>query len=176
MPKTETDIRVSLFNSLLTTPHRDLAKVAEVHKTVFDQDPRFYTRFGAWYFDKGEIRDHKEMFVTVLCTALEAKEFLTDTGKKVRIGIGDPNSRNVGLALLRKLPPYEVSRVVDSIKTSTTLPRSTKTEVVRYLREREADPEKFDNAVLIARKCLKHLYAGLHIKPSLRADNILFKN
>jgi len=174
--RTEADIRVNLFNSLLTTPHRDLDKVAKAHKTVFDQDPRFYIRFGAWYFDKGEIRDHKEMFIAVLCTALEVKEFTTDEGKKVKIGIGDRPSRNVGLALLRKLPPYEVCRVVDSIKNSTTLPRSTKTEVTRYLKEREADPEKFDNAVLIARKCLKHLYAGLHIKPSLRADSILFKN
>ena len=45
--------------------------------------------------DKGEVRDHKELFVAALC--------LSDV----------EGHRDVGLALLRRLPPYQVDRVVD---------------------------------------------------------------
>jgi hypothetical protein len=53
-------------------------------------------------------------------------------------------------------------------------PRALKTEITRYLREREADAEWFDGSVLAARKALKRLYALLHVKPGERAQQILF--
>ncbi len=49
-------------------------------------------------------------------------------------------------------------------------PRSLKTEITRYLREREADADWFDSSVLIARKALKRLYALLHVAPGERAE------
>lgn len=170
----ELDVRAQLFNSLLAVPHREVAKVRKAHQDVVKQDPRFYVRFASWYFDKGEIRDHKEMFITTLCTSIESR---TIGGDKVAYEvIVDEELRNVGLALLRKLPPYEVSRVVKYVKEGANPPRSLRTEVTRYLREREKDPEVFDNAVLVARKSMRGLYASLHIEPSERADEILFKN
>ncbi|HUG90754.1 MAG TPA: hypothetical protein VML55_07980 [Planctomycetaceae bacterium] len=54
------------------------------------------------------------------------------------------------------------------------VPRSVKTEVARYLSEREADPDWFDSTALVARKALKRLYAVLHIRPGARAQQILF--
>lgn len=144
--------------------------------------------------------------------------------------------RDVGLALLRALPPYELVRVVDFIHGRKTtrkvrvaekaerrekarrligskkndarkgkagkgeprageasadpprtelrttefglfrnVPRSVKTEVARYLAEREADPGWFDSTALAARKALKRLYAVLHIAPGARAQQILFE-
>ena len=108
--------------------------------------------------------------------------------------------RETGLAMMRKLPPYQVARIVDYVhgrkKTSVlkddqtgesvsiteeyglfrNVPRSMKTEVTRYLREREADADWFDSSALIARKSLKRMYAVLHIEPSERAQSILFDN
>src|SRR5262249_57237326 len=131
------------------------------------QDPRFHVRLAAWYNDHGAVRDHKEMFaVTLILSDFEGH-------------------RDVGLALLRQLRPYEVVRVVDCIhgrkRTRKTAvrpprargargtpeageaspvqtvveefglfrnpPRSLRTEVTRYLHEREADPEWFDSTV-----------------------------
>jgi Mg-chelatase subunit ChlD len=222
----EQDLRLQLLNALLTTPHRKLDEVYEVHQRIATSDPRFYVRLAAWYADNGDVRDHNEMFVVTLC--------LSDF----------PGHRDVGPALLRRLPPYEVARVVDFIhgrKTTRkvrvrsklpkklrrelapvmprqpgfisrimglingpceapgplpvratespaaqfsavtesfglfrTVPRSLRTEVVRYLREREADVEWFDSTVLVARKALKRLYAVLHVKPSERAQRVLF--
>jgi len=185
MPANEQDLRLGILNTLLTTPHRQLDQVWPVHSEMARQDPRFYVRLAAWYHDHGDVRDHKEMFVIAL--ALSA----------------DEGHRDVGLALLRTLPPYQVLRVLDFIhgrkktrklrgdKTPTDAaaevktvveefglfknpPRSLRTEIVRYLREREADADWFDGSVLTARKALKRLYALLHVKPGPRAQQILF--
>jgi len=198
-PNREQDLRLELLNSLLTTPHRELAKIWPVHQEMVTKDPRFYVRLGAWYADHGDVRDHKEMFIITLV--------LSDF----------EGHRDVGLAMLRGLPPYEVVRVLDFIHgrkrtkkisakasregkrakanrgrkrpeaakavTKTTVedfglfrnpPRALKTEITRYLRERETDPEWFDGSVLVARKAIKRLYALLHVKPGERAQQILF--
>ena len=178
MTTNEQDLRLKLFNTLLTSPHRDLASIYPVHQEIIAQDPRFYVQLAAWYADAGEVRDHQEMFVVNLV--------LSDF----------PGHRDVGLALLRQMPPYQVGRVFDFIKGQTVrrrvesndgfetvtakqglsrnIPRSVKTELTRYLREREGDPDWFDSSVLQARRVIKRLYASLHIAPSLRAQAILF--
>ena len=162
----EQDLRINLFNTLLTSPHRDINSLQPTHKNIIDQDPLFYRQLASWYWDKGEIRDHKEMFIVNL--SLDNFE----------------GNRDIGLALLRKLPPYQVRRVMDFIRNSVVpgkecglgknIPRSMKTEITRYLREREADNDKFDSVVVAARNHLKRMYAILRIEPSTRAQQILF--
>jgi hypothetical protein len=189
-PDQEQDLRLEILNTLLTTPHRRLEQIWPVHKDMVAGDPLFYVRLAAWYHDHGEVRDHKEVFViSLLLSSFEGH-------------------RDVGLALLRNLPPYQVLRVVDFIhgrKTTRKLrvragkkksegspdtspaqtvieefglfknpPRALKTEITRFLREREADPDWFDSSVLVARKAMKRLYALLHIAPGERAQKILF--
>jgi hypothetical protein len=178
MTTEEQDLRVRLFNTLLTTPHRELASIYPVHQEIITQDPLFYVHLAAWYADEGEIRDHKEMFVVNLV--------LSDF----------PGHRDVGLALLREFPPYQVGRAFDFIKGNVikrrvrrgdgfetvteeqglfrNVPRTMKTEITRYLREREEKPEWFDASVLQARRVMKRLYASLRIAPSPRAQAILF--
>lgn len=176
----EQDVRLGLLNTLLTTPHRGLSNVHPIHANMVQTDPLFYGHLASWYNDTGEVRDHKEVFIVNLCLS------------------NFPGHREAGLAMLRELPPYQLCRVVDFIhgrketkkltdrKTKETVevqeefglfrsvPRSVKTEVTRYLREREADDNWFDAAALTARKHLKRLYAVLHIPPSDRAQQILF--
>src|SRR3954462_10460064 len=96
-PTAEQDVRLRLLNTLLTTPHRKLDEVWPVHADMVAADPRFYVRLAAWYADYGDVRDHKEMFVATLS--------LSDF----------PGHRDVGLALLRQLPPYQVGRVLDFV-------------------------------------------------------------
>ncbi|MCA9670254.1 MAG: hypothetical protein KC503_31885 [Myxococcales bacterium] len=204
MSRNEQDIRVGILNTLLSTPHRQLEDIYLVHQEMIEQDPRFYPHLAAWYFKHGEVRDHKDMFV--ICLVMS----------KAR------GHRDVGLALLRKLPPHQVARVVSFIRGTRSKrrvrqaqpqqrrgrrgraqraqaraneaqnaepqvievkqglfaspPRALRTEVERYLREREAKPEMFDNAVLHARKDLKTLYAVFHVKPGERAQAVLFDN
>jgi hypothetical protein len=98
----EQDLRLRILNTLLTTPHRKLEEIRPVHAEMVAGDPRFYVRLAAWYFDHGDVRDHKEMFVVTLVLS------------------GFPGHRDVGLALLRQLPPYEVVRVLDFISGRKT--------------------------------------------------------
>jgi hypothetical protein len=192
MTNAERDLRLEILNTLLTTPHRKLEALWGVHDELVRKDPRFYVRLAAWYADNGDVRDHQEMFAIALSTSTF------------------PGHRDVGLALLRELPPYQVGRVVDFIHGRKTnrkvrekvavgakkgeakneapvvktvveeyglfrnVPRSLRTEIVRFLREREGDAEWFDSAALTARKSLKRMYALLHVKPSERAQAILF--
>ncbi len=176
----EVDTRLNILNTLLTTPHRKLEGVYPVHAEMVRQDPLFYGRLAAWYNDTGDIRDHKECFV-------------------INLALSDfEGHRDAGLAMLREMPPYQVTRVLDFIhgrkdqKTTKkdkntpaqkvvenhglfrNVPRSMKTELERYIREREADNEWFDSSVVIARKHMKRLYALLHVNPSERAQKILF--
>ncbi len=175
----EQDLRVKLFNTLLTTPHRNLNRIYPVHQEIIGQDPLFYVHMAAWYSDEGNIRDHKEMFVVNL--------IMSDF----------PGHRDVGLAMLREFPPYQVGRVFDYIKGKIVklrikdrkktevltekhglfrnVPRTMKTEIIRYLREREEKPEWFDASVLQARHAIKRLYASMRIPPSSRAQAILFE-
>ncbi|HEX8707998.1 MAG TPA: hypothetical protein VF723_07025 [Pyrinomonadaceae bacterium] len=158
MQNFERDLRLEILNSLLTTPHRQLDRVAELHRGMVERDPVFYGHLAAWYHGQGEVRDHKEVFVANLLTSTM------------------PGHRGAGFVLLQTFPPYQVARVVDFVKQQRgNLPRSARTAVTRYLREREENPVFFDRAALRARKAMKHLYAGLHIKPGARADAVLFK-
>lgn len=158
MENLERDVRLEMLNSLLTTPHRRLAEVSELHRQMLERDPVFYGHLAVWYAEHSDVRDHKEVFTGNLLASTVA------------------GHRGAGFMLLQELPPYQVARVVDFVKQGRgSLPRSARTAVVRYLREREVNPRQFDGAALRARKSMKHLYAGLHIKPDARADAILFK-
>src|SRR6516165_6186033 len=97
MATAERDLRLEILNTLLTTPHRKLEQIWPVHKSLVERDPRFYVRLAAWYHDHGDVRDHKETFIVAL--VLSSFE----------------GHRDVGLALLRGLPPYQVVRVLDFV-------------------------------------------------------------
>ena len=155
----ERDLRLELLNSLLTTPHRELDKVNELHRDLIGRDALFYGHLAVWYHRHGEVRDHKEVFVgTLLTSDVEAH-------------------REAGFVLLQELPPYQVARVVDFMKKLRgKFPRQARTAVTHYLRQREKDDNFFDRAAIRARKAMKHLYASCHVKPSARADLVLFKD
>jgi hypothetical protein len=156
---TEQDLRVDILNSLMSTPHRNIEELVELHAFMRETDPIFYGALAVWYQENGDVRDHKEVFVANLLVS-ELTEH-----------------REAGFMLLQKLPPYQVARVVDVLKEHIgKTPRSTRTAVERYLRRRERNTDFFDGAVARARKDMKHLYATLHIRPSERANAILFED
>ncbi|GCE07596.1 hypothetical protein [Dictyobacter aurantiacus] len=156
-PPVELDVRVAILNSFLTTPHRKIEELAPLHASALANDPLFYSRLALWYFAKGEVRDHKLLFVAHLATS-EYPEF-----------------REAAWVLLQKLAPYEVSRALDHTKKVIgKTPRSFKGAVAHYLQTRENNPRQFDGAAMRARNDLKHLYASLRIKPGPRAQAILF--
>lgn len=159
MTTNERDLRLEILNSLLTTPHRELDNVAELHALMRGLDPIFYGHLAVWYQANGDVRDHKQVFVANLLAS-----DLTE-------------HRDAGFVMLGEFPPYEVARIVDFMKrTLGKMPRCARTAVTRYLRQREESPTQFDRAAVRGRKALKHLYASLHVKPNPRAEAILFRD
>lgn len=165
----EQDYRIGILNSLLTSTHRKIDDNQKFHSEVCAIDPIFYTHLAAWYNNNGDLSDHKLQFIANLCVS----DF--------------EGHRDCGLAMLRELPPFHLTRIIDIIrygeikpakgtKPKRNIPRSTRTEIISYLKEREQDHEWLDNAIITARKHFKQLYATLHIKPSSRAQAILFED
>lgn len=153
----ELDVRVQILNSVLTTPHGKLAELAPVHVGALERDPLFYGHLAAWYAGRGEVRDHKVLFVAHLLTCDFAE------------------LREAGWALLQTLPPHMVAAAVDHAKRVIgKAPRVLKSAVASYLRGLEASPKRFDRAALRSRQALKHLYATLRLAPGARAQAILF--
>lgn len=164
----EQDFRLAVLNSLLRTPHRNVTPFVPLFSRLQEKDPLFFSRLAVWYFDNGTVHDLKQLFIALLC-----------------ISDFDESDREAGLALLQKLPPYQVERVLRMLKgyragetymvgIAKSIPRSFRTAVEQYLREREADERSFDSAVLHARKSMKTLYATFRIKPGPYAQKILF--
>ena len=200
----EQDIRLDIVNTLLTTPHRQLDKIWPIHREMVSKDPLFYSRLASWYNDNGDVRDHKEMFVVTLAlsdftghrdTGLALLRGLPPyqvgrvidfihgrkTTKKVRVQAKEKRRKKARLKIKGRAnkansqnAEVKYTTKVENYGLFRNVPRSVKTEVVRYLRQREADPDWFDSTALTARKTLKRLYALLHVRPGDRAQAVLF--
>ena len=76
----------------------------------------------------------------------------------------DRNARQPARRLFGTAPavqkPADSGKVTIENGLFRNVPRAVKTEVARYLREREADADWFDSSVLSARKAMKRLYCA----------------
>jgi len=178
-----------MLNSFLSCPHRELDKIKEVHQDLQKEDPLFYAHLAAWYNKNGEIRDHKEMFSAMLINDpyLDNREVGLALFReeppymKARI-LGTIKGRVIKVR--NKLSETFKSRgkVINKVKIDKkvvglikNVPNSLKTEVTQYLRWLESDNARFDEVCIRSYNNLKTLYASLKIKPSERADQVLFK-
>lgn len=155
----EANIRVKLLNSFLQTSHGELTQFSRLHLDALEKDPIFYGHLSRWYFEKGSVRDHRELFVAHLLTSPY------------------PEHRSCGIVLIQFLRVYQVERVIRYVREVLHYPtRSLKTAVRLYLQRRENQKEWFDESVIRNKHSLKKIYASLHIKPGERAERILFRN
>lgn len=155
---TELDVRIEILNSFLSTPHGKLEGMAPLHQRALERDPLFYGHLAAWYAGRGEVRDHKVLFVAHLLTSDYAE------------------LRGAGWMLLQKLPPHMVAAALDhSKRVIGKTPRMFKSAVGAYLSALEGSAERFDRAALRGKNDLKHLYASLRLAPGPRAQRILFE-
>ncbi len=159
MEADNSEVCLAMLKTFLRGEQHSVAAKSALHAILVRQDPGFYGRMAVWYHRNGEHAGHKEMFVGSLLSSDLAEH------------------RDAGFVLLQELPPGQVARVIACLKrVHGKVPRAARTAVRLYLRQFEADPAAFDRVAVRAAKALKGLYAGLHIRPSARADAILFKN
>lgn len=141
----------------LTAPFQgSMSSLIDRHCRILAEDSELYARLAVWHIRHDQSRP--EPYVAVLMTAPSAEH------------------RDVGFALFQELDLRRGSRVIKLLRRHLgKVPRSTRAAVARRLRRLEEHPDAFDREVLKSRRSMKHLYASLHIKPSERADRILFK-
>lgn len=202
-PTTEQDQRLQMLNTLLQTPHRDLGKVYPIHNDVVQRDPLFYGHLAAWYAENGEVRDHNEVFITNLCLSnfeghrdaglallrelppyqvCRIVDFIVGRTSRKLARAAQPRVRGRRAATPAPAQPTKLSGDVPISQVPTAnkfglyrnIPGSMAREIKLYLRKREEDNAWFDATALTARKALRRLYSVLHIKPSDRANAILF--
>lgn len=187
----EDDLRIRILNSFMSCPHRDTDQIKTIHSEIREQDPLFYAHLACWYLSKGEIRDHNEVFASMLITdpftdnrevglalfrkhslPIKSKVLGFIKGKKVKIR--EKTGKKISSKKSRKMVD-EVRNIEKQVGLKATTPTSFKKDVERYLRWLESDNKRFDNIALRGRKDLKNLYSKLRIRPSERANDILFE-
>lgn len=147
-----------LISELLKSPHGNLAGYLPVALPAAQEDPDFFAHLVAYDALKGQIRDaHVALPVIALRTATQAEY------------------RENALAHLAMLRPREFARAADFVREAQAGTRRMRRLIERYLRELEADKNRWERTALQHRETLKGLYAKYHIKPSAFADLVLLK-
>lgn len=155
--------RNAIIQELTKSPHGDLKAFVPVGTRAAAEEAEFFAHLIAWNAIHGQVRDSK--------VALPVLSFMAANGHAEIV--------DNALAHLALLDPRNLLRALDFARTDgvkivgkgRTLPRL----VEKYLRVREADQRHWDRAAVQFRKPLKTLYARFHVKPSERADAVLFK-
>lgn len=150
-----------IISELAKSPHGDLAQYLPLGRAAADQDPEFLAHLIAWNHVKGQVRDSQ---VGMPVASLSIAAFPGEL-------------RENSLAHLAMLGPRELLRAVRFAWQTMGRSRISQLRdvVEKYLRQREESWRKFDQVAVLHRSTLKEMYALLHLKPSPRADRILFK-
>lgn len=159
MTTQEQDTRLNILNSLLKSTHRKVEDVAAVHKQMVSEDPLFYGKLAYWAQENTDVRDHKEMFI--------ANMFLSEFSEH----------REAAYVMTQSMAPFQIERIKNHIKRvfKKNPPRMMKSAVKAYLRGFEINNNRLDSAALSRNgKALTGLYASFRLKPSDRAQAILF--
>jgi len=157
-----------LIGNLIKVGHKTLDLYASDGLKVLSENPDLFAHLVAWNQENGEIRDSKV-----------ALPILAIRGEKGEDGQYQENA----LAHLLLLDPRNLVRAVfyhrdlngKGFGVSDGAGRALKQIVQQYLKAREAKSVWWDRTVLQHRKSMKTLYALYHVKPSDKADQILFK-
>lgn len=163
--------RSRLLGTLLKVKHRKLSGYVDDVLPAAKSDPELFAHLIAWNELHGKIRDTKVAFpiLALRSAAMEDRE-LTENA----------------MSHLALLGPRELSRAyqfnkelsrmaVDEVGTIRNGQRRLLQDVLQgYLLQREASKNWWTAAVIRNRKAMKDLYAVSHLKPSFRAQRVLF--
>lgn len=159
MVKVETGLtKQQVFSALAKSPHGKLEEYLPIGLPAAKEDPEFFAHLIAWNERKGEVRDAKAALpIIALTNAIDAE------------------IKDNALAHLAKLEPRSFVRALEFNRIVKGPSRELRRLAERYLRNIESDDRNWDRAAVQHRDNLRRLYALYHIKPSKRADDILFK-
>jgi len=175
--------RALLWQQLFRCPHRRLEEAKPTFEEVLERDPLFAGH--AFHALANSTADAKlgsllPPYREALSGNYPPKERFNAIRDLGELGcahlLTSPyrDHREAGRCDFQLLEPYRAGRVAFYIRGHLKPNRQVQGAVRDYLRALEANERRFDGAVLRARKTLHHLYEFFHVKPSARAQAILF--
>lgn len=150
-----------LINSLLHIGHGNLGIYTETGLKGVTWEPELFGHLIAWNHKKGEVRDSKAALPVIALRGDIDLELYENAC--AHLCMLDPRNLLRALRYHRELPT--------PVNGAGRLLKDT---VVRYLREREKVRAWWDRSALQHRASMKSLYAMNHIRPSARAQRVLF--
>lgn len=172
----ESRARSILFNSLTKVQHRDYAPMVADFRSAIEQDPDFIARACVHIAANSNIRDQQDVAIITLLQSPSIYPEYREAGRVLLVGndIYDVEPKDFSFP---NLPPFRFMRVVDYIRSSDRkIPRLMQSAVEDYFYTAETNPLRFDGMVMRNRSHMKKIYRHYHLKPSPRAQAVLFDN
>lgn len=164
--------RQIMYQALLQVSHRDYGQMVPQWREALHQDPDFFSRTCVYIYGESKIRDQVDVACITLLQAPSTYADYREAGRCMLLGNRVYRDTNVPVA---GLPPFRIFRVWDYVrKSDAKVPTMLKSTMTDYLRALEANDAWFDAVVLRNRKAVKAAYKYHHVKPSGRAQAILF--
>ena len=175
--------RALLWRQLFRCPHRRLEEAKPTFEEALERDPLFAGHaFHALAISTGDAE--LKGLLPPYRRAFEGKYPPRESFNKIR-DLGElgcahllcsphREHREAGRCDFQLLEPYRAGRVAFYVRAHLKVNRQVQGAVRDYLRALEANERRFDGAVLRARRTLHHLYEFFHVKPSPRAQAVLF--
>lgn len=170
---------LSLITSFATASLQPMNILEEIHKKISILYPEVYAK-AAIYFIKRKMLQQKNEDISFF-EHIFANEEKTLQHRDILMShlLTEENLKLRQIGLIN-IPNISIRGIASIIKYCKIIykkfPRSAVNAIKNYLKNIEKNEEEFDKLLIYDKNPLKYIYSSLHIKPSERADNILFKN
>ena len=154
--------RNRIIGELTRSEHGDLKKYCDVGNEAVKREPEFFAHLIAWDACKGQIRDTKVALPIISLAGEEFPKELVDNSL-------------AHLAMLRPREFLKAYRFGLDLKMKSRVKKTLNSLTTLYLHDLESVQGRWDSTAVQHRRTLKELYALAHVKPSARAQRVLFK-
>lgn len=183
-------IRKQIFNQMTKVQHRIYGPMVNQFLSLMNDDPYFTGRALVHIFKTSKIRDQQDCAIIVLLQSSPEYGF-RDAGSALFALDFAKTKNSQGM---KSLPPYRLFRIWDyihgnevildngkqkRIKRQTPGPKvysRMKNLMTRYINFLDADIGRFDGVSELNKSELKYVYTTYGLRPSERAQAILFDN
>jgi len=168
--------RMSLWNSIVSVPHRDYAKLVPVFCSAMETDPDFASRAMVELRFRSKIRDVVDAGIITLLQADPQFPEFREAGRCLLLGSHFYNIAGE-YSTLQGLEPYRILRIDRYIRGSAhKSPRLMKSIANTWLHTLTL--KRFEGIVMQpnGRKGLKAMYKAYHIDPGDYVQRLLFTN
>ena len=170
---------MSLITSFAMNSLQPMNILEEIHKKISVLYPKVYANAAKYFIKKKMLKQKNEeiSFFEYIFSNEEKILRHRDILMSHLLTEENLNLRRLGVINIPNIPIRGIASIINYCKIIyKKFPRSAVNAIKHHLQNIEKDEEKFDRLLIYDKNQLKYIYSSLHIKPSERADNILFKN